>query len=515
MKNITNLFSYVSFKSFLSEFFKQNKIIILYSIIISIITYGYELFNFTLSIDEEVQSFLAASEQTGWIAQGRWVTYFINVFLTPHSLIPYFTTLIAVLCIAMSAVLLITYMGGNLISQLVFCTIFISIPSHAYYLAFNTFNASIGIGTVMVILSFIFYRKAVQHNSLILFYLLLSSLILAIAIGVYQSTITIFIAAVLAFILNILLNEREKNWKSILVIVGYTFVILLLSSIIYKVSDYFFKLIYVTQKDLHNSEFIDGYFGWNKNSITNVLSNIIKAITSYLNGNRFYGGYTMKSLFLVIPIILYHILFRVGGFFRKALSLIILFIFILSPFILMFVIGSSLDPRTVLALPLLLGSLWWFASQKSGKIIQRLLIIVAAFIFINNVYSTTRLFYSCHVAEQADRDMANRIAERICSLDINEKLTNIPVAFVGRYQHETNELFLNNDVFGASFFSWDNGNPHRMVLFMKTLGISNLVVADKEQYDKAYNICNNMPKWPNKGSVILFDNFVIVKLSDP
>lgn len=511
MEKIVNFNLFMKFDSLLIDFYKRNKILILYSILISIITYGYELFNFTLSIDEEIQSFRAASGNTIWIEQGRWMTYFINLLVLPHSIIPYFTTLIAILCIAISAVLIINSFGGNLTSQLVFSTIFISIPSHTYYLAFNTFNASCGIGVVMVVLSYIYYKKAVQDSNINVYYLLISSLLLALSIGVYQSLITIFISAVLAFILNLIINEKEKNGKIFLITVAYAILILLFGSLFYKIGDYFVKIIYSMQ----NSKYIEDYWGWNKNSITDILDNIIKTISSFLNGSRFYSGYTMKSLYLVIPIILYHIFFRIDGLLRKVFAVVILEIFILSPFILMFVIGSPLDPRTVLALPLLLGSLWWFASQKSGKIIQRLLIIVAAFIFINNVYTTTRLFYSCHVAEQADRGMANRIAERICSLDINEKLTNIPVAFVGRYQHETNELFLNNDVFGASFFYWDNGNPHRMVLFMKTLGISNLVVADKEQYDKAYNICYNMPKWPNKGSVILFDNFVIVKLSDP
>jgi Glucosyl transferase GtrII len=511
MEKIGNFNLFMKFDSLLIDFYKRNKILILYSILISIITYGYELFNFTLSIDEEIQSFYAASGNTIWIEQGRWMTYFINLLVLPHSIIPYFTTLIAILCIAISAVLIINSFGGNLTSQLVFSTIFISIPSHTYYLAFNTFNASCGIGIVMVVLSYIYYKKAVQDSNINVYYLLISSLLLALSIGVYQSLITIFISAVLAFILNLIINEKEKNGKIFLITVAYAILILLFGSLFYKIGDYFFKIIYST----HNSKYIGDYWGWNKNSITDILDNIIKTISSFLNGSLFYSGYTMKSLYLVIPIILYHIFFRIDGLLRKVFAVVILEIFILSPFILMFVIGSPLGTRTIVALPLLLGSLWWFAIQKSGEILKRILIIVTVFIFIINVYSTTRLFYSSYVAWQADRDIANRIAERICSLDIDEKLTKIPVAFIGRYQHETNELFLSDDVFGASFFHWDNGNPYRMVFFMRTLGISNIVVADKEQNDKALKIYPNMPKWPKKGSVINFEDVVIVKLSDP
>jgi hypothetical protein len=468
-----------------------------------------------LSIDEEIQSFYNASETTGWIAQGRWVTYLINVLLFPHSLMPYFPTLIAILCIAVSAVLITSSFGGTLTSKLVFSTVFISIPSHAYYLAFNTFNAAVGIGMLMVVFSYIFFRKAVEQRDLNVFYLVLSSVILGLATGVYQSTVTIFLSLVSAFILTLLINEKEKDRKIYLLIIAYAFVILLFSLLFYKLGDYLFKTYFVTRKDLHNSEFIDSYWGWNKDSKANILITIFNSIVNYFNGNGFYGGYTMKSLFLVIPIILYHIVFRTEGLFRKTLTIFILIIFIFSPFVFMFITGSPLETRTLLALPLLAGGLWWIAIEKSGMIIKRILLIVAAFIFINNVYSTTRLFYSGNVVVQADRDMANSISERINSLEVNENSSKIPVAFIGRYQYESNELFFLNDVFGASFFYWDNGNPDRMVLFMRTLGISNIVVADKEQYDKALKICPDMPKWPKKGSVIFFDNFVIVKLSDP
>jgi hypothetical protein len=74
-------------------------------------------------------------------------------------------------------------------------------------------------------------------------------------------------------------------------------------------------------------------------------------------------------------------------------------------------------------------------------------------------------------------------------------------------------LFLTSNVFGASFFSWDTGLNWRKVLLMKTLGYNEFIEATPQK-DDYFDLVDNMPAWPHIGSVALYDDIVVVKLSD-
>jgi len=159
--------------------------------------------------------------------------------------------------------------------------------------------------------------------------------------------------------------------------------------------------------------------------------------------------------------------------------------------------------------------LWLLVYRHAGSILRRIMVVAAFIVLINNTYINTRLFYSSYVSWQADRDMANRIIERVYNLDPPVKNGKIQISFVGNYNHPKNELFVQSDVFGASFFGWDRGNPWRMRDFFRTVGVNELNIVLYENLGFLKEKIEAMPKWPSKGSVKLIDNIVIVKLSDP
>lgn len=111
--------------------------------------------------------------------------------------------------------------------------------------------------------------------------------------------------------------------------------------------------------------------------------------------------------------------------------------------------------------------------------------------------------------------MANRIIERIYTLDLPVGKEKIPIAFIGKYQFEENQLFLKTkDVFGASFFEWDNGNPYRMNLLFKTVGENNFEVVLPDENNQLLMKSKEMPCWPYNGSVAYMEDVVVVKLSE-
>lgn len=66
---------------------------------------------------------------------------------------------------------------------------------------------------------------------------------------------------------------------------------------------------------------------------------------------------------------------------------------------------------------------------------------------------------------------------------------------------------------GASFFGWDQGNSMRVVNFLKILGYYGVEPLELNQRTQFVKIGEEMPNWPDEGSVKVIDNTVIVKFS--
>ena len=191
----------------------------------------------------------------------------------------------------------------------------------------------------------------------------------------------------------------------------------------------------------------------------------------------------------------------------------VLIFLILSPFILTFLSGASMPVRTMIPITLMIGLLWLFSYQHLGSLLRKLMFLAAIIILINNTFINTRFFYTTFTAWQADRDIANRIIERIYQLNPPLKNGIIKVAWAGNYSHQANELFIKSETLGASFFKWHPGEPYRIVPFFKTIGINELRTVPLRNLEHRKDEIEVMPSWPDHGSVKIFDTIVVVKFS--
>jgi hypothetical protein len=497
----------------LNDFLRRNKALIIYSFIIAIICYGYELFNFSLSIDEELQSFSSAVNLKKLIQDGRWGSYFINILLSPHSLMPYLPTLILILCLALTSILFIANEKGDLQSQIIFSTIFISYPLHSYYMEFNILGAPVGIGMILSTISYLIIKESLEIHKRKFLLSSVAILMLTFSFSMYQALVPFLISLVLIHYGSQLLNNECITIRLFVKQIFYFFIIYLLAFLLYLIIDRFFKILFIPEFQ-NLSSYTDHYLGWGKSTAKKVFFILLGTTKDYLSGKKFYGSYSIKSIFVLIPFLLYIILSKVKVTSHKVLVVTILFISLFIPFIVMYYTGSKLPPRSLVALPLMLAGFWWLTSLYSKQWMKTVLIIIAFLFFLSNTYHTTRLFYTSYVSWQADRDMANRIIERIYSLDLPEK-DPIKIVFIGKYKHPENELFLKtNDAFGSSFFYWGRGEFPRINAVFKTKGITNLKLATSVEQEKIVDSIDSLPSWPKKGSVTIKDGIVVVKLSD-
>lgn len=496
-------------------FVNNNKGVIIFSFLVAIFTYGYELFNFTLSIDEEIDSFRTAAEATVYLDVGRWGIYFLNQVLTPESLMPYFPFLMAITFLATSAILFITHFKFNFFAKLIFSTVFITHPIHTYYLGFNTSAMYYGVGMVLTALSFLAYNAESSNQNAKHTLNLLSVLLLIFALSLYQSHLTIFLVMGLFSVFYHQFHNPDNPARKAILQILRLLAIIVVAVILHQVINLFVKDVVLGNISGGQNEYFDKMFAWNNEPFEEIITSVFLGIKKYLTGRGYFGGVSTQSLVFIFPLILIYIVKIGTGINNKMFMTLVFLMLIIAPFAIVILNGTPLPVRTLMALPLMLGILWAFSYENSAWWLRRIMFIFIVFVLLNNTYTNTRLFYASRISWQADRNMAIRITERIYNLDLPEGAAMPPVAFVGSYQHPSNDLFIRSSIHGASFFYWDKGAHYRIKPFFKTLGINDLRIIKYPGTNNLNEVVRQMPSWPDKGSVKLGENLIIVKLSNP
>ncbi|MEI7896512.1 MAG: glucosyltransferase domain-containing protein [bacterium] len=503
---------------YVKEYLKINRAIIIFSILLAFLSFGYELFNFTLSIDEEIESFQSASQSYVYIVVGRWGLYFLNQLIIPHGIMPYLPTLIALFGIVGTSVLFVSTLKDGLTAKLIFSVIFITHPIHSYYLAFNTSGLYYSIGMMLIALSYLSFITAVETRTSGFKYYFLSIILLGLALSLYQALLAFFLVLIVFYLFNSVFQSAVLNLRLIVIIISGLFAVTILSFLFYKIGDNATRYFVLEPRHLNQKAYLDNFIGWGNMSLNQIFKNMTQATKEYLTGTGGIGsevGISLKMVMITMSVIVYFIFTKGSGKIKQLLSVLLLVFLILSPFAVMYINGTVLPARALMSLPLMIAILWLFTFRHAGNILRNIIVVAVFAIFINNTFINTRMFYATYVSWQADRDMANRIIERIYSLDPPVVNGRIKVVFVGNYQHPSNELFYRSDVHGASFFMWDNGNPGRINALFRTIGINELCIVPLNKMAHVANAISLMPSWPSVGSVSLFEDIVVVKFSNP
>ncbi len=496
----------------LTKWVQDNRYLVIYSILIAVVAYGYELFNFTLSIDEEIAMFGNREMWINYIKIGRWGTFLLNQLFFSYSLLPYLPFLIGIFCLAMSAVFLTWHTGGNLLSKLVLSTVFITTPVHAYYLTFNTAAPFFGLAMLLTVISFIGLIRAIDQNNRILFFI--SVLLIVFSLAIYQAFVAFFITLAIFHLLNNLLNVPGFTFRKLIRRGATLLLFLVIAVMVYQLTDLLFRYFFSFQGQ-ENQEYLDNFRKYGKAPLPIILQGFKDITISFLTGkNLQVTRFGMLLTFQVLlPLLIVVFLREKMDSRNKWMILALMLLLFFAPFSLIYLNGSELPYRTMVALPLSMSLIWWLLYSRAPGWGKNVLLILACSLLISNTTAITRLFHGTWVSWQADRDMANRIYERICMLENREDDQPYPVVFVGTFKREANMLFVQSEVFGASFFSWAGGKPRRINSFFKTIGINDLQVIKSDNIIASKkDTLEKLPVWPRKGSVCKIDQFVVVKL---
>lgn len=488
-------------------FFKNNKVLIGLIIIAALLTWGYELTNFTRTIDDE-QTFSRGINVKLWISQNRFTIAAIRA-LIPYEIIPYWHTFLFIVITCITGVFIAFFVDqiiSNKLASTCAAVIFVSMPVHVYYESFSMYCEEMALAYLLTALSVYCVFQWCNHTKA--FHYAIAGCILEIAaLGVYQGFVPVYIIFVCTvLLLNIIskvsrdsMPETHKTsgkWEDLFRYVG----VFLLSLLLY------FCIGEGVKAFLHiQNDYLDGYMRWNKDSIAvcvNEIIHSIKGCSLFPLTHRGYVTIPFTNLLLLAFTILgfikakrYRVLFVlscVGIYFSS------IFFFV--------VMGGYMPPRAMLGMPLYVAFVMMLSMNLANKKwIQYLLVIATVFVVLYQSACAVKLNSIAQNAQESDRVRVESVSEEIAALG-KGSIPEEPVAFVGLPVAYESVFWEGDSTMGYSYFTL---GKERLQAYFTLLGYRYNWCSEEEQA-KAEVLAENMPGWPMEGSVIEENGVIIV-----
>lgn len=489
----------------LQMYLKENTKLIFVLSTVALAAYGFELFNLNLSIDEEIHATYSAPT-LGWISQGRWGMYLLNKFIMPYTIIPFIPLFIALIFHIIATLLILrSWEVTSEPDKFIVGAIYVTFPTMAYMYTFSTINYGIGIGLFCIALSLFIYSS---NEGLKRFFAVLPA---SFAIAIYQG----FIPALVAVFLVYIILMQIRTGKLIVVHIINMAFISILSLLIYYVVQKFILMIGIVPGLTYVSDYFD--VGFLQHYFYTVLTRIwlYLFLPVYLGGESVYS-INMRGIGVLLFVsfigLFVNLLKSKLSTISKILVTSFLLVLLILPFISGFLMQGYMSLRFLVALPTVIAGLVTLGMLNGSKNFKIFVVILASYCIFQFVTSTNHLFASSHLALEADRMLASRLIGRIEDVQAETDTKELRyIEIIGYYSRPSTELIPKIETFGASFFEWDQGNPYRILPFLQTIGFEELQPLPLQSRGQMIKIADLMPVWPDKDSIKIIDNIVLVK----
>jgi hypothetical protein len=484
----------------------------LFTICLLLFLYGYEIFNFSLSPDEELYG---SGYEMGWwllaIAQGRWAMGLLDHIFPPIGNIPTIATVFFCAGLGVSACLLARVLFRKHSAQLAFVGIYVASPLWPHLVEFNVSSWQIGLGYVLLTVALLFFISGRRFGDL------WATVLLIVATGIYQSFYTWFLVLLCIRHLSILLGTGPAGvtepqprfpWlRTGLIavggIVGYVVVERLLLTALS------LQLTYI-QGYVRLAEF--------QTAPAQAVRQTLQRSWNLLSGGDpiFLGyGHILTLLPLLgLVIVVGRLVWSgplkpsqrlVGGAILAATLVLALSLLVVS--------AGGVPTRALTSWIPISAFLAGVTFSFSGRF-EKLLYAALAAALLVSIWVSVSLLYTDHLARQRDQFLAARIMARVDNILPNPPPGRIPFVVVGAVPARTDGPFRKLEIFGDSFFdaSHEGGNPWRVAAYLRTLGVDTLAPQPLAVLDPYRPTIEAMPIWPAAGSVAMVNGVLVIKL---
>lgn len=489
--------------------------------IILVLVYGGQAFSNYFYIDKEV---FVNNPRTyyNWGETGRFGLIFINRFFGMGWYNPYVAGILFLAGLWLAAM-----MGGYLFYMIepelptpilaLFMLLFMIFPTYVEMFLFQFVAYEIVTAMVFMLAADWLFVLAVREKNIAAFAASLP--LMVITFGSYQSLVMMQLCLYMGIFLMLIYTDGEEKMLS--VSIGYSIVHFAAAfGISELISRCFFS----------GSDYVNSMVAWQSGDYETCLRYI---------GQTMYKVVTLKDPCYPVT---YDLCWGIG-----LAALVILLIrrrrwvvwyglgllgVVLSPFFLLFVMGQPPMYRMQLSFPVASAFLFLFSihvilrevKENRVKAAKGLFVLMGCAMLFLNIKPMMRLFYTRDVVGKADEMTAALIIGRlndISSVVEGEK----PVVFIGRkpamlnascYTMQNCWTYTIMSAFDMdyAFEPYYYYSTQRILGYFRTLGVQYISGVAPEDMPSAYEDSEDMPIWPEAGSVEEFEDYVIVKLGE-
>lgn len=475
----------------MSSLFHKYKTTFFISILAYVFVYGFEISNFTLSIDEEY-----LNNNYHALSLGRWGHELLKLYIFHEPFIPFFSLIFAISIFSISNVLACNYLNLEKIDSIIFTILMVGMPQLAYQIEFTQQIDTVSLAVLASTCAVYFIEKISLKNSII--FILLTIVSLSIYQGVFVITITLLMCKHLH---NYIVNECNFNYKKLIINISYTFIFLVISFIFNKILTKIFLMLF----NVSDIGYISDIVRWGKDGsyLRNIASIFGSPIWNFII-KPFYGF----KLFFIIIIASIFVLLKGKN---RITSAILIFLTFYSAFCLNVVAGSGLPARSYFSIPLMFGFIV-FLALKTSTLNKYVKIFTVAVIITFGAAQANILFYSDYMARKSDDAVAQRILFSIYQKYPDFDIVNSKIFFYGKYEPINVWKPEKSDTFGYSYFS--EGINSRLINYFKISNFAHFENASYQEKKSTMNVIPKIPSWPNPNSIYKENNVLIVKLSN-
>lgn len=466
---------------------------------IALFTYGFELFGFHLTIDEEVHADFVGGIPS-WLNQGRWSMAALSFFI-PSTVVPTVSPMLGVALSMLGWWLLVAKvlnLGDD--KSLWAVALAITVPTYAFSVTFSTLAYGLGVAN-LCLAAFAYCALKLEIRSL-----LLASLFGAIAIGIYQTYLFALIPVALVLVYRQPEDAQGAIAKSALAaLIG--------AVIAYLVIDYMARSLFGSDLQ-YVGKFVDieGFLGDPLSRIGRAVVNTAAIV--FLDARRF--GLHSPALLVTCTAVLLALLASHKGQSLRAwlVGTLLLAGVLLTPIAADAIAADGAPMRSVVYYPVIVCLLVALALNRTGAGLRLAICVVTIFAIIGNATIVNRLFGASEIAYEFDKGLARDVLletrrQNLVSSDFQILKTEV----VGSKSWPESRIMPRRETFGASFFEWDAGNRYRVAAFLRLAGVTAIGAGD-DLRAKVAGKAMTMPSWPNTGWVAQEQGVLIIKLSD-
>ncbi len=497
-------------KERLKKYLSREKYLIIFITAIAVFAYGYMMFNYALTGDEERDVVLGTNYTSKFeLPLGRYGQWLFRlIFMEGMTLTPGYGDMLAVLFLAVSAIvwcsnLELLYKEKKLstVAKCIFCGIYMTVPyASASVMCYTFLNAS----SMLAILAAAFAIRFIilsfeEERKKGLLYLGIAVLLEAHALSTYQAHASDIILGSVICIFTCTYARNDLKVKDIgLKILRYV-AVFVIAFIIYEIISHIIGL----------NGYTDAFIKWGTDSFGDLINALVTSIGAIYDKEKTVGAAYLSwtvNIFYLSVILNFIINFKQIA--QKVLYILVALLVFPAAYAVSIALGGMTHYATHTAVLLMAGFMWFHViSTLNKKYLYEILVCLAFFFILRQVDLDSRIHYGQRLMAELDMELGYELASDICEV-AGTKNVKKPVVVVGKYRHSS-PMIIEVGMAGRSIFL--RKNDYKLYYF-RYLGF-NFKAPDAEQIIEAEAIAKELPVWPAEGSVIETDELIIVHLS--